>query len=150
MTIDFDAFGQHYAVELKRQTHAAPSNVTHTNVEESCHWQGSVSNDEGVSVVSASLCSGRGIRARISAFDEILIIKPTAYYLDLAKDALQAHGLEDEVLMYRVSEFDRPEVIGTVGVEPEADDILMKQDVNMRRRLSYTASSPALTEVTMI
>merc|ERR1719295_921489 len=161
MTIDFDAFGQHYAVELKRQTHATPSNVTHTNVaeevhgpvssvEESCHWQGSVSNDEGVSVVSASLCSGRGIRARISAFDEILIIKPTAYYLDLAKDALQAHGLEDEVLMYRVSEFDRPEVIGTVGVEPDADDILMEQGVNMRRRLSYTASSPAWTEVTMI
>ena len=146
MTIDFDAFGQHYAVELKRQTHAAPSNVTHTNVaeevhgpvssvEESCHWQGSVSNDEGVSVVSASLCSGRGIRARISAFDEILIIKPSAYYLDLAKDALQAHGLEDEVLMYRVSEFDRPDVIGTVGVVPEADDILIEHGVDMRRRL---------------
>merc|ERR1719295_2470041 len=143
MTIDFDAFGQHYAVELKRQTHAAPSNVTHTNVaeevhgpvssvKESCHWQGSVSNDEGTSVVSASLCEGRGIRARISAFNEILIIKPSAYYLDLAKDALQNHTLEDEVLMYRMSDFDRPKITGTEGVEMVVDEVTMEADDVLR------------------
>jgi len=162
MTLSFDAFGEHYEVELRRQTHAAPSNVTHTNVavevhtlvssvEESCHWQGSVLNDKRVSVVSASLCPGRGFRARIAAFNQILIIKPSAYYLDLAKDAKADHSVDDEVLMYRMSDFDRPEITGTEGVSDyvEADDVLMAEGEDMRRRL-YSSSSPANTEITVL
>ena len=164
MTLDFDAFGQHYEVELRRQSHAAPSNVVHTNVaeevhgvvssvEESCHWQGSVLNDERVSVVSASLCAGRGIRARILAFNETLIIKPSAYYLDVAKDALADHSVDDEVLMYRMSDFDRPEITGTEGVsdyvEHETDDVMMGEGDEMRRRL-YSSYSPGNTEITVL
>lgn len=69
MTLSFDAFDQHYEVELWREIQKAPSNVRHTNVrpevhgpissiKESCHWQGRVVNYEGTSVVSASLCEG--------------------------------------------------------------------------------------------
>ena len=127
-TISFDAFEQHYEVELSRKIDKASSNVKHTNVrpedlgplssvKESCHWQGRVVNYEGASVVSASFCRGRGIRARISAFNEILIIKPSAYYFDLAKDALAGHVVGDEVLMYRMSDFNRPEITGTEGAE---------------------------------
>ena len=160
MTLSFDAFDQHYEVELSREIYKASSNVKHTNVprevhgplsslKESCHWQGRVVNYEGASVVSASFCKGRGIRARISAFNEILIIKPSAYYLDLAKDALAHHAVEDEVLMYRVSDFDRPKITGTEGVEMQADDILMDHGEDMRRRL-YTSSSPGQTEITVL
>ena len=160
MTLSFDAFDQHYQVELSRELHKYPSNVKHTKVNpefhgplsslnESCHWQGRVVNFDGVSVISASFCQRRGIRARISAFNEILIIKPSAYYLDLAKDALAHHAVEDEVLMYRVSDFDRPKITGTEGVEMQADDVLMDHGLNMRRRL-YTSTSPGQTEITVL
>ena len=69
MTLSFDAFDQHYEVELWREMYKAPSNVKHTNVrrevhgpissvKESCHWQGQVVNYEGASIVSASFCEG--------------------------------------------------------------------------------------------
>lgn len=136
------------------------SNVKHTNVKQelhgaltsikdSCHFHGRVVNDEGESIVSASFCEGRGIRARISAFNEILIIKPSAYYLDLAKDALGDHSVSDEVLMYRVSDFDHPKITGTEGVAMAADDVLMAQGTNMRRRL-YSSSDPAQTEISVL
>jgi len=160
MTMAFDAFGQHYEVELTRQVDRAPSGVKHTNVEEavhgvvssikeSCHWQGRVTNFEGTSIVSASFCEGRGIRARISAFDQILNIKPSAYYLDLAKDAAMDHSMEDEVLMYRMSDFDRPKIMGTEGVSDYVmmDDDEIKEDG--RRRL-YSSSSPGNTEITVL
>lgn len=58
--------------------------------------------------------------------------------------------------MYRMSDFDRPEITGTEGVEMvvdevtmEADDVLRNHEVNMRRRL-YTSSSPAQTEVSVL
>jgi len=162
LTMAFDAFGQHYEVELMRKIDAAPSGVKHTNVAEevhsvvsstteSCYWQGTVTNFEGTSIVSASFCEGRGIRARVSAFDEILIIKPSAYYLDLAKDAAVDHSMEDEVLMYRLSDFDRPEIMGTEGVSDYvvADDVMIKEDGEMRRRL-YSSSSPGNTEITVL
>merc|ERR1719474_2642603 len=156
----FEAFGQHYEAELTRQVDRAPSGVKHTNVEEavhgvvssikeSCHWQGRVTNFEGTSIVSASFCEGRGIRARISAFDQILNIKPSAYYLDLAKDAAMDHSMEDEVLMYRMSDFDRPKIMGTEGVSDYVmmDDDDIKEDG--RRRL-YSSSSPGNTEITVL
>lgn len=37
ISLEFDAFGQHYEVELMRQTHATPSNVVHTNVHADVH-----------------------------------------------------------------------------------------------------------------
>merc|ERR1719334_244185 len=160
--MSFDAMGQHYEVELVRKTDMAASEVKHTNVEEavhsavstvteSCYWKGRVTNFEGTSIVSASFCEGRGIRARVAAFDEILIIKPSAYYLDLAKDAAMDHLMEDEVLMYRLSDFDRPEIMGTEGVSDyvETDDVLMAEGEDMRRRL-YSSSSPANTEITVL
>jgi len=163
VTVEFDAFGQHYSVEFWRQIHAAPANVVHTNVDsavhsplssrsESCQFHGRVLNAEGVSIVSASFCEGHGIRARISAFGEILIIKPSAYYLDLAKDALANHSLSDEVLIYRVSDFDRPAITGTEGVSDYLtmdDDVAVADDVATRRRL-YSASSPGQTEVSVL
>lgn len=159
MTLEFDAFDQHYEVELWRQTHATPANVVHTNVhsdvhspvssqEESCHFHGAVTNFEGVSVVSASLCEGRGIRARINAFDEVLIIKPSAYYLDLEKDAAGNHSLEDEVLMYRMSEFDRPHRVH--GGIPMMEDTGSQQSDDLHRRRLYASNNPAENEVTVL
>jgi len=160
MTMSFDAMGQHYEVELMRKTDMAASEVKHTNVEEavhsavsmvteSCYWKGRVTNFEGTSIVSASFCEGRGIRARVAAFDEILIIKPSAYYMDLEKDAAMDHSMEDEVLMYRLSDFDRPKIMGTEGVSDYvvADDV--EDDEAMRRRL-YSSSSPGNTEITVL
>lgn len=165
ITLEFDAFDQHYEVEFTKQTHAAPSYVTHTNVdsdvhalissvEESCHFHGQVLNTESPSIVSGSFCEGRGIRARISAFDEILIIKPSAFYLDLAKDALANHSLNDEVLIYRLSDFERPDIMGTEGVldYTQTDEVWTYDDdtdVIERRRL-YSSSSPAQTEVSVL
>jgi len=162
MTMEFDAFEQHYEVELFRKIEAAASGVKHTNVEEevhsvvssvteSCYWQGTVTNFEGTSIVSASFCEGRGVRARVAAFDEILIIKPSAYYLDLAKDAAMDHLMGDEVLMYRLSDFDRPEIMGTEGVSDyvETDDVMMAEGEDMRRRL-YSSSSPGNTEISVL
>jgi len=161
MTLEFDAFDQHYEVELWRQTHATPSNVEHTNVDsevhsplssrqESCHFHGAVTNFEGLSVVSASLCEGRGIRARINAFDEILIIKPSAYYLDLDKDSAMTHSFEDEVLMYKMSEFEHPDRIhGGIPMEHTQDAVGQNVDDIHRRRL-YAANQPAENEVTVL
>lgn len=160
LSFSFSAFNQIYEVELWRQTHAAPSNVVHTNVdeevhsvvssvEESCHFHGRVVNDESVSIVSASLCENRGLRMRISAFDEILIIKPSAYYLDIAKDAMANHSIEDEVLMYRHSDFERPSVMGTEGVAVADDFVAQKADEMQRRRL-YASNNPAENEVTVL
>merc|ERR1719474_1466746 len=158
--MSFDAMGQHYEVELVRKTDMAASEVKHTNVEEavhsavsmvteSCYWKGRVTNFEGTSIVSASFCEGRGIRARVAAFDEILIIKPSAYYMDLEKDAAMDHSMEDEVLMYRMSDFDRPKIMGTEGVSDYVmmDDDEIKEDG--RRRL-YSSSSPGNTEITVL
>jgi len=172
ITMEFDAFDQHYSVEFKRQTHVTPSNVMHSNVDhndhrpwslsdESCHFHGRVLNTNS-SIVSASFCKGRGIRARISAFNEILIIKPSAYYLDLRKDAMANHSLDDEVLIYRLSDFERPDIMGTEGISDYAltdeltmDDIKFgdesddRGDRGARRRL-YSSSKPAQTEVTVL
>merc|ERR1719347_2049497 len=71
--LEFVAFDQHYVVELTRKMDWAPSTVRHSNVEEevhaplssmdeSCHFTGHVLNDADDSVVSASLCNGRGLR----------------------------------------------------------------------------------------
>jgi len=162
MTMEFDAFDQHYEVEFTRQIDAVPSAVTHTNVEEevhgdvssrmeSCHWKGTVTNFDGTSIVSASFCERRGIRARVAAFNEILIIKPSAYYLDLEKDAAADHSLEDEVLMYRLSDFDRPKIMGTEGVSDYAEtaDEMMVEGQDMRRRL-YSSGSPGSTEILVL
>merc|ERR1719474_1401189 len=147
--MSFDAMGQHYEVELVRKTDMAASEVKHTNVEEavhsavsmvteSCYWKGRV-----------TIFEGRGIRARVAAFDEILIIKPSAYYMDLEKDAAMDHSMGDEVLMYRLSDFDRPKIMGTEGVSDYvvADDV--EDDEAMRRRL-YSSSSPGNTEITVL
>merc|ERR1719233_148197 len=122
--LEFVAFDQHYVVELTRKMDWAPSTVRHSNVEEevhaplssmdeSCHFTGRVLNDADDSVVSASLCDGRGLRARISAFGETLIMKPSAYYLDVEADKLGNHSLDGEVLMYRLSDFDSPQTMIT-------------------------------------
>merc|ERR1719474_627163 len=160
--MSFDAMGQHYEVELVRKTDMAASEVKHTNVEEavhsavsmvteSCYWKGRVTNFEGTSIVSAPFCEGRGIRARVAAFDEILIIKPSAYYMDLEKDAAMDHSMEDEVLMYRLSDFDRPKIMGTEGVSDyvRTADEMMVEGQDMRRRL-YSSGSPGSTEILVL
>jgi len=160
IALEFTAFGQHYDVEFRRQTHVVPSNVVHSNIagddlqdlfsrSASCHFHGDVLNDDGLSVVSGSFCEGRGIRARISAFGEILIIKPSAYYLDTARDAMANHSLSDEVLIYRVSDFERPEIMATDGVAPTDGNVSVAGDEPTRRRL-YSSSQPAQTEVAVL
>ena len=110
--LEFDAFDQHYVVELARKHLSAPSLVVHNNVDskdhyplssndQSCHFSGKVMNTQESSIVSVSMCESRGLRARITAFGETLIVKPSAYYLDLAKDKLANHSLVDELLVYR-------------------------------------------------
>merc|ERR1719249_388025 len=122
-----------------------------SSVEDSCHYSGRVLNYEDRSVVSASLCAGRGIRARISPFGETLIMKPSAYYLDLEADKAGNHSLEGEVLVYRLSDFDKPMTMMNDELTEEnalssssmlaADN---EDDEGLRRRL-YTAADPAHT-----
>merc|ERR1719447_2337954 len=146
VSLEFDAFGQHYDVEFSRQSHVVASNVVHSNIDgvalstlssrtESCYFHGRVLNTDALSVVSGSFCEGRGIRARISAFGDILIIKPSAYYLDVARDAMANHSLSDEVLIYRASDFERPDIMVTDGVPPMDDAVSVAGDEPTRRRL---------------
>ena len=167
--LDFVAFDQHYVVELTRKTNWAPSTVRHTNVDEdvhspvssvenSCHYSGRVLNYEDSSVVSASLCAGRGIRARISAFGETLIMKPSAYYLDLEADKAGNHSLDGEVLVYRLSDFDKPvtmindELTEENALSSSSSSMLAAEnedDEQLRRRL-YNSWSPAKTEIAAV
>jgi len=168
--IEFEAFDQRYIVELTRKHEWAPSSVRHSNVDpdvhaplssqrESCHFSGRVLNDEGPSMVSASLCYGRGVRARISAFNDTVILKPSAYYLDLEKDRTANHSIYDEVLIYRLSDFEEPEIMVTERTVADdahslhSDAITMDESAvsveGLRRRM-FSASSPAYTEVTVM
>jgi len=105
------------------------------------------------SIVSASMCDGRGLRARITAFGETLIVKPSAYYLDLATDKLAKHTLESELLVYRLSDFDRPETMDADGVV-FTDDLeqYTNGDVanNDERRRMYSSWDPAETEMAVV
>jgi len=164
--LEFVAFEQHYVVELTRKTNWAPSTVRHSNVEEavhgplsaveeSCHFGGRVLNDAGDSVVSASLCDGRGLRARISAFGETLIVRPSAYFMDLEADKMGNHSLADEVLVYRLSDFQRPaatlnaEKLSASQMTAGGESAAALSDEALRRRL-YSASNPAQTEVAVM
>jgi len=162
--LSFDAFGEHYEIELWRNRAVVPSAVAHTNVDpelhpsgsDSCHYHGRVVNAApSASLVALSMCAGRGIRGRIVAFNETLIVGPSAYYLDLATDALGAHSVTDELLLYRESDFDRPQIVwdddaATLSkLNPDPFDERERIESSGRRRL-YSASSPATTKLAMM
>jgi len=164
--LSFDAFGEHYEVELRRNNAVIPSSVAHTNVHpalhptaaDSCHYHGRVLNAPTESLVALSLCPGRGIRGHIIAFNETLIVRPSAYYLDLAMDALAAHSLTDELLLYRESDYDRPLVLDdeAAAAKPfpdpfdEREQMEMHMESSGRRRLAYSSRSPAVTKLALM
>jgi len=152
--LEFDALDQHYSVQLTRKTEIVASNVKHPESvdaslhpkhTESCHFRGVVVNTDSYSLASISMCPGRGIRGRITAFGETLILQPSAYFLDLAKDAQQDYDVSDEVLAYRLSDYDYPGEIEHGAMEVES----LEGQIPIRRRL-YSSSDPGMTEMVVM
>eukprot|EP01083_Nonionella_stella_P002976 8493_1 len=159
---EFDAFNQHYKVELVMNNHMIAANIRHANIDptkhkhqyfssmtESCHYHGYVSNSNASSVVAVSLCPKRGIRGRITAFNETLIIYPSAYYLDLDTDKKCDYKLSDELIVYRLSDFTADHIQHNDIIQMPMQSAANRKTPKRRRRL-YTASEPAYTEMLMI
>ena len=120
--IAFRAFDHVYRVQLELNEHMNPSHLRHTNGNpsetddtleqfythktESCHYHGTVLNTNTTSSAAISMCDKRGIRGRISAFGETIIMKPSRYYLDLQHDSTKHHEFTDEHLVFKLSDMD--------------------------------------------
>lgn len=127
---EFDVYDQHYKLELSLNEDMHIRKIRHTSVdihkldkhfsnkqlEKSCHYFGRVINTDNPSStsVSISFCDNRGVRGRISAFNQTLIIYPSAYFLDKEKDSNCNHNIKDQHLIYKLSDFDTTD-IGKAG-----------------------------------
>eukprot|EP01083_Nonionella_stella_P157321 510681_1 len=121
-TIEFNAFETNYQVQLVPNHDMIASNIRHANVnpitvssnpdhdsyftslKQTCHYFGHLLNTNKSSKVSLSLCNKRGIRGRIVTSNGTLIIQPSAYYLDHNKDKYGSHHINDQHLVYRLSD----------------------------------------------
>eukprot|EP00485_Elphidium_margaritaceum_P010452 CAMPEP_0202704198 /NCGR_PEP_ID=MMETSP1385-20130828/16918_1 /ASSEMBLY_ACC=CAM_ASM_000861 /TAXON_ID=933848 /ORGANISM="Elphidium margaritaceum" /LENGTH=978 /DNA_ID=CAMNT_0049362169 /DNA_START=43 /DNA_END=2979 /DNA_ORIENTATION=- len=130
-TIRFAAFGIDYTIELSANNDLVMSRIRHANVDPSshdvepyitsatgsCHYFARVFvDDKLIGTGAVSLCDRQGVRGRIEAATEdgtggdTLIIYPSAYYLDSARDRQCNHSAHDEHLVYRLSDFDSAEL----------------------------------------
>eukprot|EP01084_Bolivina_argentea_P104443 187014_1 len=157
-TLSFDIYNQHYSIELQRNHDMIPSYTQHYNIDptthkhqyfsslkESCHYQGRVLNTNSKSLVAISLCPNRGIRGTIEAFNQTLIIQPSAYYLDLQKDKYDFHNINDEVLIYKLSDFNTSDVVAINAAIIDKNKKAILNHNNNKRRL-YTEANPAKVE----
>eukprot|EP01084_Bolivina_argentea_P210601 358397_1 len=160
--VEFDAFNNHYKIQLQENIHMIPSNVKHTNgipkhiniepyytsLTKSCHYYGKVLSDttDPLQRVSLSLCNKRGIRGEIRAFNETLIIKPSKYYLDIEYDNNNFHDITDEHLVWKYSDFDHTGIpnFGSINIDYNIPSTTSIQSIantiqnkNKRRRMAY-------------
>eukprot|EP01083_Nonionella_stella_P033758 92372_1 len=144
--ISFDAFNEHYLVELEINPHIIMSEIRHfgdddtlynpRNLTTSCHYQGRVLN-MSYSAAALSMCRGRGIRGFIRLPNDELEINPSRYWFDREFDRTQDHEIYDEHLVYRASDFHT-----TASVYDSYHHMHMHrdmhQDISRRRRLAST------------
>ena len=172
--IEFDAYDQHYTVQLYPNEHLHPGKVRYTNgdyankqgdqqlftqLNQPCHYHGKVSNDleSNKNFAALSLCNGRGIRGMIVAFDDTLYIKPAKVYLDVNYDKSgYQHQLNDDHLVYLSSDTDNTDYHQMVLIYTAPDFASNKdQQHRQRRRMqnhegnlveTYIISDPAYTQ----
>mgnify|MGYP002884392577 CR=1 FL=1 len=163
--IRFDAFGHHYDVELVPNADMVASEIRHnldpldhaddpffTSLTTSCHYFGRVLGVDS-SKVALSICSKRGIRGSVTAFNETVVIKPAAFYLDFEGSLERGHHESDEHLVYRQSDFDltdigRAETIGTIG-SIDSNSLSLAKDEAGRRRMAQNGGN-SLVEMMII
>eukprot|EP01083_Nonionella_stella_P066365 174713_1 len=117
--IEFDAFNHHYIIKLTENKHLNPMHLRLENAYPSkdnakdhftprlCHYYGAILNSNETSDfahAAVSMCNNRGIRARVTAFGETIVIKPSKYYLDPEFDSTQHHHFDDEHLVFKLSD----------------------------------------------
>ena len=158
---EFDVFGQHYKIKLIRNDDMHVINIRHPSINstklhqhfskrrlaQSCHYFGKVINTKQPSKtqVSLSFCDNAGIRGRIVAFDDIIIITPSAYFLDKKKDSKYSHKLDDEHLIYKVSDFDMDDIIGKDGIiNLHHNQYAISKQQKTKRRTLYNGGSQTL------
>jgi len=117
--LEFDAFEQHFRVELTINAHFKASEIRHTQNPtirdgkdpfmtartDSCHYFAKVVDAKSSGAVS--LCDKRGIRGNIHLEDDTIFIKPAAYYLDTDREE---HSFDDEYIVYKESKVERANV----------------------------------------
>lgn len=160
--ISFDAFGHHYDVELVPNADMVASEIRHnldpldhaddpffTSLTASCHYFGRVLGAEW-SKVALSICSKRGIRGSITAFNETVVIKPAAFYLDFEGSLKRGHHESDDHLIWRHSDFDTHDIgrAETVGVL-DSNSLHLPEDAAARRRMAQNGGN-SLVEMMII
>eukprot|EP01083_Nonionella_stella_P241780 843995_1 len=171
--IDFTVFNQYYKIQLLPNEDLIPSKVRHTSMDihttpkqheyfkslhETCHYFGNVLNTNTYSAVALSLCPKGGIRGRITAFNQTIIIKPSAHYFDFKNAIIKGHDISDQVLIYKASDFDTTNIgkahritfpndkTGKQSILETNDNVIIQEQ---RRRL-YSSSNPACIELLII
>merc|ERR1719295_1619504 len=145
--IRLDAFDHHYDIELEVNPDMIASDIRHnldpldhaddaffTSLTTSCHYFGRVLGVE-TSKVALSICSKRGIRGSVTAFNETVMIKPAAYYLEGDLSSHSGDDLSDEHLVYRESDFDTTDIgrAETIGIDTNSLRISEGDDAERRR-----------------
>eukprot|EP01084_Bolivina_argentea_P121525 215365_1 len=171
--IDFTVFNQYYKIQLIPNEDLIPSKIRHTSMDinnrpeqhehfkslhETCHYFGNVLNTNTYSAVALSLCPKRGIRGRITAFNQTIIIKPSAHYFDFKNAIIKGHDISDQVLIYKASDFDTTNIgkarrIMFPNDNTRRQSILETNDnviIQQQRRRLYSSSNPAYIELLIV